>query len=441
MDLPPSSHLLLQRSLNDMGKWLRCVDSTLGATSDFSRRYRLSAKHTISASGWIIIIFSFFFLLTFHYLGYVSYRDPTSYFFDPHRAYQKLYSSHRIQEAESYISASEHAVPPVRSFGKSPLMCAGITTVARRGDQYVRLAIGSLLAGLGEEERNSLFLIVLIGHTEPSKHPVFSERWVDSLPDRVLEYKKDSADYSQVRAWEEEGVYRNKTIYDYTYLMKDCYDTGAHYVAMFEDDILAVEGWFRHALKGLDAVVARMHTRDPAERWVYLRLFYTDDLLGWNSEEWPSYLLWSVSVWILSTGIMFIAKEQIRRRLGHISPSALLTISCFCVSSTIALLFLAGRQTVWPISPGIHEMNKYGCCSQALVFPRSIIPSLLERTDLVTDWLVDMMIEKIADQEGYVRWAVVPALMQHIGAASSKGYGFDNSAKHLWNSRYELHPY
>lgn len=95
---------------------------------------------------------------------------------------------------------------------------------------------------------------------------------------------------------------------------------------------------------------------------------------------------------------------------------------------------------MWPIAAGVHEMNKYGCCSQGFVFPRTIIPPLLERADLETDWLVDMMIEKIADKEQYIRWAVVPSLLQHIGVVSSKGFGFDDTARRLWNFRFELYP-
>jgi hypothetical protein len=84
-------------------------------------------------------------------------------------------------------------------------------------------------------------------------------------------------------------------------------------------------------------------------------------------------------------------------------------------------------------------MNKNGCCSQGYVYPSSIISLLLERTDLETDWLVDMMVEKIADQEGWVRWASTPALLQHIGATSSKGIGFDKTASSLWNFGFELY--
>ena len=52
---------------------------------------------------------------------------------------------------------------------------------------------------------------------------------------------------------------------------------------------------------------------------------------------------------------------------------------------------------MWPIHPDVHGMN----FSQGLAFPRSIVPRVLEHTGLITDWLVDMMAEAIADK---VEW-------------------------------------
>lgn len=345
-------------------------------------------------------------------------------------------SSTRIAEAEGFLRDAAAMNPPTRLEHSIPKICVGIATVRRRGEQYVGLSVASLLVGLTESERESIFLNLLIGNAEPSQHPVYSEKWTETLPDRVLTYGPDFPDFGRIKKWEEGGWYRNKPIYDYTHLMRDCYDTGAEYVAMLEDDTLAVKGWLPSALQALDTVKERAGN----ERWMYLRLFYVDDLLGWNSEEWPRYLALSFGVWAFLTGTMVAAKRVSKQKLKTFQTSAIWLTSCVFIPAAIALHFMAGKQTMWPISPGVHEMNRYRCCSQGLVFPRVIIPDFLERTDLTTDWLVDMMVEKIADDEGWTRWAVVPSLLQHIGATSSKGYGFDDSAKTLWNFRFEEYP-
>ena len=400
----------------------------------------LSRKSVLSTPASIAIAFAGVYLVALFLVSRASYRDPTSSFFDSNRAYERWYSTKRVKEAESFIDSAGAGIPSEQSSLFRPLLCVGVATVARRRDQYVSLTVGSLLEGLSADERKDIFLDVLIGHTDPLQHPAYSLKWIQTLPDRVLEYRNDSTIFDQLHSWEQSGQYRNKTIYDYTYLLKDCYDTGADYVAMVEDDTIAVRGWYKRAMDAVQEVETSMRARPASEKWIYLRMFYTDDLLGWNSEDWPTYLFWSFAFWVMSTSLLVFLRRRHRKQLDALSDSSVALISGVCLPAVVALYFMAGRQTVSPISSGIHEMNKYGCCSQGLIFPRSIIPSLLEHADLETDWLVDMMIEQIADREDWIRWAVVPSLLQHIGATSSKGYGFDDSARHLWNFRFEQYP-
>ena len=383
---------------------------------------------------------SLLYLVAFTYYRHVSVRDPTSFFFDRRNAYATKYSKQRTQEANAYIEHVNEGAYEVKTADGPPRLCIGIATVRRRGTQYVSTTVGSLLEGLSDTERKSIFLDVLIAHTNQSDHPNAADGWLQSLPDRVLHYDRKSVDFEQLLAWEDAGLYRNKTIYDYSYLLKDCYDSGAEYVAMIEDDTIAARGWYSQTLEALEKVSSRMQGRSQ-NRWAYLRLFYVEDLLGWNSEDWPRYLFWSFVVWSSLTTGMLWAKKKFRSQLESLTYTCIAIVSGLFVPLGIGLHFMAGRQTIWPIQTGIQKMNKYGCCSQALVFPSSIVPVILSRTDLITDWLVDMMIEKISDWEHLERWVLVPALFQHIGTTSSKGYGFDDNAKELWNFRFEDHPF
>lgn len=378
--------------------------------------------------------FSIFFLFLIQYCRHANQRDPTSYFFDPAHAYDRVYSASRMREADAFIKSAELLSGGPKPVKQVPEMCIGIATVARRGEQYVRQTIGSLLDGLSEAERDTLYLNILVAHTEPSKHPIFGDKWAKTLPNKLLAY--DKTDIPRIQEWEAGGWYRNKTIFDYTYLLNDCYATGARYIAMIEDDTLAVEGWYPRALDALRDVETRMQHR--SEKWVFLRLFYIEGLLGWNSEYWPTYLFWSFVTWAVATSSLVVARNTSRTLQNVLSDASISVISAVCIPALVALFFASGRNSIWPLSPGIHEMNKNGCCSQGYVYPRSIVPLLLKRADLVTDWLVDMMVEKISDQEGWVRWATTPALLQHIGTTSSKGYGFDESASTLWNFGFEL---
>ena len=402
-------------------------------------RYNLR-KLVLSPLNLIAITFAGAYFFVILLLSHTSRRDPTSYFFDSQRAYERKYSAKRLKEAEDFIATADARNQSRWSSPNVPLLCIGVATVARRGDQYVSATIGSLIEGLSAEERRNIFLNILIAHTDPMKHPAFSHKWIHTLPDRVLEYKNDSAIFNQLREWEETGQYRNKTIYDYSYLLQNCYDTGAEYLAMIEDDTIAVRGGYQRAMDAVQRVEMSMRSRPASAQWIYLRLFYSEDLLGWNSEDWPVYLFWSFAFWATSTASLILVRRSYRRQLGALSSPAMVLISGVCLPTLVGLYFLAGRQTVLPLRPPIQEMKKYGCCSQGFIFPRAIIPQLLSHADLQTDWLVDMMIEQIADREGWARWAVVLSLLQHIGATSSKGYRFDDSAQQIWNFRFEEYP-
>ncbi|KAL6230183.1 hypothetical protein BDW75DRAFT_234596 [Aspergillus navahoensis] len=235
-----------------------------------------------------------------------------------------------------------------------------ILTVRRRGDQYVGLTVASLLAGLSDAERKKILLYLLIENTEPVDHSIYSEKWVEILPDNLLIYSMDDPNFEQ---WD-----------------------GAGYVAMIEDDTLAIKGWFPAVLQALGTV--QQHS--VGHEWIYLRLFYTESLFGWNTEERPRHVALSFLVWALLTSVVLLYRRQ----------------------------FNTGPRFL-PIR--VHELNRHGCCSQGHVFPRQIIPRFLAQTDLAIDWLVDMM----------SRWVIVPSLLQYIGATTET----------IWNFEFENHPY
>ena len=70
--------------------------------ADLSRRFRFG-RFSLSTTGLLFCTLSFLYLVTLRYYHYASYRDPTSYFFDPIRAYERRYSSVRTAEAEKFL--------------------------------------------------------------------------------------------------------------------------------------------------------------------------------------------------------------------------------------------------------------------------------------------------------------------------------------------------
>ncbi|KAJ5720927.1 uncharacterized protein N7483_008861 [Penicillium malachiteum] len=192
-----------------------------------------------------------------------------------------------------------------------PELCVGIATVARRGARYFKSTVGSLLEGLSEEERSGINLILFIAHTNASEHPAYAEPWLFKVADNVLLYDPQTVDINHIRELETDAAKvhgREKPLFDYTYLLEACAATNAPYVAMIEDDVVAQDGWYhktREAIKSADKQIKQI----GAPHWLYLRLFYTEEFFGWNSEFWFTYLTASISVVALIAGLCIAARS------------------------------------------------------------------------------------------------------------------------------------
>jgi hypothetical protein len=137
-------------------------------------------------------------------------------------------------------------------------------TIARpSGDVYFRNSVGSLLAGLTQYERDAIYLAPFIGHTNASAHPVYTEPWLHNVADAVLTYSNaKSVSQEQFEHMEELERERERTglpdrekhMFDYTRVLKECESVSSKYVAIIEDDALAMDGWFHRMRKGLQEV-------------------------------------------------------------------------------------------------------------------------------------------------------------------------------------------
>jgi hypothetical protein len=107
----------------------------------------------------------------------------------------------------------------------------------------------------------------------------------------------------------------------------------------------------------------------------YLRLFYTEGLLGWNSDEWPIYLRWILLVvlCVMLTNTIFFRVLR-RRPFTQKYGGVLLFANLLAVILMAIFFFIAGRVSMLPLPTGVHEMSKYGCCAQAVVYPRTKVP-------------------------------------------------------------------
>lgn len=402
-----------------------------------------SSYRTLSAArGWTFVAFIFVYLALIRYCSYAYYRDPTSAFFDPARGYERVYSVDRQAQADSFIlDANQSSSSNTQS--RDSKMCIGIATVGREGEQYVRSTVASLLDGLKNVERNEIYLNVLIAHTAPHVHPIYSEAWLPAVADKVLLYDVSQSQFADLLSWEKEKDYAKKAIFDYTYLMQKCHNTGAQWIAMIEDDTLAVAGWYPRALEALEKADDQ-HRNGEQGDWLYLRLFFTEEFLGWNSEEWPRYLAASMGIVGFTTFLLLLIRQAAFPQ-AITKPMIAITTLVYA-PALIILYFLAGRLSMQPFRPGVYEMSNFGCCAQGLVYSNAMAPKVIARLSEMKEGFVDVLIEAWANEQNLVRWVVVPSLLQHIGGHSSKGDDFGGGSKYhrsvaekIWNFGFELY--
>lgn len=198
-----------------------------------------------------------FYLVAILYIHVVSYRDPTSLFFNPRQAYMPAYSTVRQQEAEAFVVRSTDTYThltgkPIDSVPNgNKTLCVGIASVARKGARYFRITVGSLLEGLNAKEREEIYLLLFIAHTDPTVHPAYSETWLRNLPNEVLFYNASQQEMKHIARLEHEGLVREKALFDYKHLLKACYEKGLPYIAMLEDDVVAMDGWYHRTIASL----------------------------------------------------------------------------------------------------------------------------------------------------------------------------------------------
>lgn len=76
-------------------------------------------------------------------------------------------------------------------------------------------------------------------------------------------------------------------------------------------------------------------------------------------------------------------------------------------------------------------MDKYGCCTQALVFQRHQVPGLIAYLTERKAGQTDSMIEDYADAFKLERYALSPQVVQHIGLVSSRD-NLEINTKSTW---------
>ncbi|KAH6963190.1 region-domain-containing protein [Fusarium avenaceum] len=412
------------------------------------RNRKLLAVYTSLASIWVLL---------FQVCRLYTYSDPSSFFYDRHRAYETKYTDIREKQADDFLALANHE--PIEELSNISLInndavtrsseekrfCIGIPSVRRENEQFLPKALASLVQGLRIEERQTIYITVLLADDDPTNNPAFGQTWLNRLADEVLFYGNGSLpgspeNYNAVMGKHPNSAQeltRNDRVHrDYATLMASCQARDAEYFVLIEDDIIAAQHWLQRLSNGLDILE---RTENP-HNWLYLRLFYSETYLGWNSEEWPTYLAHAVYLFsvVLFLYFLFTALDSARRsHTLHLKSIAWnIPHLTFWTASFVALYFLAGRLTVDPYPEGVHEMANYGCCAQGLVISHQHLNTLGSALGTAPEGVAgDSFIEGYADKHGLKKYAITPSVLQHIGIRGSSDSG--STKKLTWNFSFE----
>jgi hypothetical protein len=153
-------------------------------------------------------------------------------------------------------------------------------------------------------------------------------------------------------------------------------------------------------------------------------MFYTEQFLGWNTEDWPAYFMSSL-LSLIALFAMLIAVRRCAPATGSYLSNQLIGIYCGVFLPLCILLFFAsGRLSIstWRPRPyGIREMPNYGCCAQGLIFSRELAERLVPYYEMKKLGFADDLTEQYADATGLRKYAIVPSVLQHVGRKTSKG--------------------
>lgn len=407
--------------------------------------FSLSGTRVTSSTPFLkaLLVFLPLFFIAIFYCSRLSAKDPTSLFFDRENAYGWGYSTQRLAEAEAFIQRAAMEPQPKTNKRRLPDICIGISSMAaHNGAQYFKHTVGSLLDGLTPEERSRLHLVLFVAHTDQSLHPAHGESWMANVADTIMKYDLPQQQIDEVKEMERErGFYRTKGVFDYTYVLEKCQTTAAKHTLILEDDVLAIEGWFHRTMWAVNQ--AWQQTKAKKEnRFLYLRLFYTDNFFGWNSEEWPTYLFYSLEAFtvlsfFLVTGHFLTWKSKLTTAHGIFEPKLLLLYLFGFLPAFILLFFANGRLTPDPLPHGVIEMPHFGCCSQGLLYPRESVKDVIDYLRQRRSGFVDEFVETLGNERNQLRYALVPSILQHIGADETKKGAAKPVKNFVWNFDFE----
>jgi hypothetical protein len=306
--------------------------------------------------------------------------------------------------------------------------CVGIMSRAR-AKNYLVAQVWSILRSLSPEEQRMAQFFVFATDFDPSENAA-----AQAVRDVIPVVTNSDVPPRLVRGLERprnDSKWFEKQTMDFMTMLRMC-ERLAHYCVMLEDDAIASPHFIRKLQQRALPALHRYEQR--GEKWLLVRLFYTEFWNGWENRDTPLLMALAASLaYLLSTAHLWMVggggggnnsssnnnNNKIRlpllRNPYHVTVLLLWFFTCLWVPWAIGKQNL--RQT-FP-SSGLQPFSQKAA-NVAVMYPASIVPDLVHYlNDNLYTTEVDLLVDQVATEENWLRFQLLPHLFQHVGAFSS----------------------
>lgn len=414
-------------------------------------------------------------------------QNPNSHFFAPEeKTYAPIYSGPRkqvarefIAEVESKMKRGELVHKKASTSNNVPDLAVVFVSVKRKREQYLDASLGSFMRELTPDQRNEMTIAVDIGDFNPSDHPFYQSAWLHGMVDQVgvrmapkqqltLDIPSASAQplarthVTPVPVVDvatnplKTSAWHRKATLDYAFALTTCHEIGAPHCLVVEDDTLFAANWY----KQVKVMLRKADRVSSPKKWGYIRMFYSEKYFGWENEEVPKLVSGCIAVTLLAAIFLFAfckvparqSREKDRERdynqlgvrmkneMARVRlPLGSILILVLVVLIHAILFILAGRNHVYKVPRGLSVMESRGCCTQAIIYPQSLVHSLsIHLLDHSGQRPYDIMINRWMEAHHRDKLAINPPVVQHIGEGSSREMAEDYWRRTpLWSFAFE----
>jgi hypothetical protein len=274
---------------------------------------------------------------------------------------------------------------------------------------------------LTKDERQDLDLRVYFANTAPKEHPLWNSWLLKLVDDSTFPGDVTTSDqFQELATLEKGGNLGQKIALDFAYALRYALDTSsARYVAIFEGDVLFANGWLARSIIALQDIDRRVGGNRNA--WLDMRLFNEERNIGFSSHS-----IFGNNVPLIILGFsftIFCALLAIRKYTAtgkkFITISFFFVICFITIPLTIIVFFQAGKSSVLPPSPGV-KLQQWGCCTQGIILPREQVLGLASELVQQASQPPDVIVGDYAREQGFLRFALDPVQLQHMGRSSSR---------------------